>query len=54
MARNILAHLEYDAPAHVTLPHNLITGASGPADVEGSDVRGTHGPRHLHVAPVER
>jgi L-lactate dehydrogenase complex protein LldG len=54
VARNVLAYLKYDAPAHVTLPHNLITGASGPADVEGSYVRGTHGPRHLHIVLVER
>jgi len=54
VARNILAYLKYDAPVHVTLPHNIITVASGPADVEGSDVRGTHGPRHLHIVLVER
>ena len=52
MARNILAYLEYDAPAHVTLPHNLITGATGTAGVGGSDVGGAHGPRHLCIAPV--
>ncbi len=54
VARNILAYLKYDALAHVTLPHTLIIGASGPADVEGSDVRGTHGSRHLHIVLVER
>lgn len=28
---------------------NLVTGASGTTDIEGSLVLGAHGPRHLHV-----
>jgi L-lactate dehydrogenase complex protein LldG len=31
---------------------NLITGASGTTDIEGSYVRGAHGPRFLHVILV--
>ena len=31
---------------------NLITGASGTTDIEGSYVRGAHGPRFLHVVLV--
>jgi L-lactate dehydrogenase complex protein LldG len=32
---------------------NLITGASGTTDIEGSYVRGAHGPGFLHVVLVE-
>ncbi len=32
---------------------NLITGAIGTAGIEGSYVRGAHGPRHVCIAPVE-
>lgn len=53
---NILAHLEdyasrLDAETH---PRNaiLITGPSGTTDIEGSYVRGAHGPGYLHVILV--
>lgn len=54
-ARDIVAHLEDYAPPPATLPRNLnlITGASGTTDIEGSYVRGAHGPRHLHIVLVE-
>lgn len=55
----ILAHLEdYAAVAGPAAGHptprnaNLITGASGTTDIEGSYVRGAHGPRFLHVILV--
>jgi L-lactate dehydrogenase complex protein LldG len=52
----ILAHLEdYAAAAAQTdVPRNagLITGASGTTDIEGSYVRGAHGPRFLHVIVI--
>jgi L-lactate dehydrogenase complex protein LldG len=55
-ADTILAHLEdYAAVAAQTdVPRNacLITGASGTTDIEGSYVRGAHGPRFLHVVIV--
>ena len=37
------------------LPRNLelITGASGSTDIEGSYVRGAHGLRHLPIVLVE-
>ena len=53
-ARDVLPHLEDLAPAPATLPRNLnlVTGASGTTDIEGSYVRGAHGPRHLHIVLV--
>ena len=53
-ARDIVGHLEDYAPDPSTLPRNLnlITGASGTTDIEGSYVRGAHGPRHLHIVLV--
>ena len=51
--RSILAYLEDYAEAVKSGPAssdvNLVTGASGTTDIEGSYVRGAHGPRFLHV-----
>ena len=57
-AGSIVAHLEDYAAlaARAGLPPrnvNLITGASGTTDIEGSYVRGAHGPGFLHVVLVE-
>ena len=48
--RDIAAHLE-DAPLPGPQPraHYWITGVSGTTDIEGTYVRGAHGPRFLHV-----
>jgi L-lactate dehydrogenase complex protein LldG len=55
-ARRILAYLEDYAAAAAAAPAprnvNLITGISGTTDIEGSYVRGAHGPRFLHVVIV--
>lgn len=55
--RRILAYLEdYAALAEPTgAPRNavLITGPSGTTDIEGSYVRGAHGPGFLHVILLE-
>jgi L-lactate dehydrogenase complex protein LldG len=55
-AADILAHLEDYAAAVVGQPMprnvNLITGASGTTDIEGSLVLGAHGPRGLHVVVI--
>ena len=54
-ASRILPHLEDYAAAAGPAPRNLnlITGASGTTDIEGSYVRGAHGPRFLHIVLVE-
>lgn len=46
----IAAHLE-DAPLAGAQPraHYWVTGVSGTTDIEGTYVRGAHGPRFLHV-----
>ena len=55
-ARNVLAHLDDYATAEQgrAVPRNacLITGASGTTDIEGSLVKGAHGPRELHIVIV--
>jgi L-lactate dehydrogenase complex protein LldG len=56
-ATQIVAHLEdYAALAEKAGPPprnvNIITGASGTTDIEGSYVRGAHGPGFLHVVIV--
>lgn len=52
-ADRILAYLEdYAQAVQGTKPPrnvNLVTGASGTTDIEGSLVLGAHGPRHLHI-----
>ena len=54
-AATILPHLEDYAALASPAPRNanLITGASGTTDIEGSYVRGAHGPGFLHVVIVE-
>ena len=59
-AADIVPHLEDYAAAARNLgdpaPRNacLITGASGTTDIEGSLVKGAHGPRDLHIIIVDR
>lgn len=57
-ASRVLAQLEDYAAARSAAgdpPRNaiLMTGASGTSDIEGSYVRGAHGPRFLHVFLIE-
>ena len=54
-AGTILPRLEDYAALAAPAPRNanLITGASGTTDIEGSYVRGAHGPGFLHVVIVE-
>ncbi|MCK8785859.1 LUD domain-containing protein [Roseomonas sp. NAR14] len=53
-APRILPYLEDYAALSDPAPRNanLVTGASGTTDIEGSYVRGAHGPRFLHVVLV--
>jgi L-lactate dehydrogenase complex protein LldG len=55
-ASTILPHLEdyAEVAARTSVPRNagLVTGASGTTDIEGSYVRGAHGPRFLHVIVI--
>jgi L-lactate dehydrogenase complex protein LldG len=55
-ASTILPHLEdyAEVAARISAPRNagLVTGASGTTDIEGSYVRGAHGPRFLHVIVI--
>jgi len=57
-AASIVSHLEDYAAllvGHETSPRNavLITGPSGTTDIEGSYVRGAHGPGFVHVILVD-
>ena len=51
----ILPWLEDYAALAAPAPRNavLVTGASGTTDIEGSYVRGAHGPGYLHVVLLE-
>jgi L-lactate dehydrogenase complex protein LldG len=55
-AETIWTDLEEYADVLARLPHprnvNLVTGASGTTDIEGTLVRGAHGPGHLHVVLI--
>ena len=54
-ADTILPHLEDYAALTAPAPRNanLITGASGTTDIEGSYVSGAHGPGYLHIVVVD-
>jgi L-lactate dehydrogenase complex protein LldG len=46
----LVPHLEDAAPdGAMPRAHYWVTGVSGTTDIEGSYVRGAHGPRYLHV-----
>ncbi|MFO1050036.1 MAG: lactate utilization protein [Geminicoccaceae bacterium] len=55
-ASTILPHLEDYAALAAPAPRNanMITGASGTTDIEGSYVSGAHGPGYLHIVVVGR
>lgn len=59
-AGGIVPHLDdYASAARISgdpAPRNacLITGASGTTDIEGSLVKGAHGPRELHVVIIDQ
>ena len=53
VVEDIVAQLEdADAPGDAPRAHYWVTGVSGTTDIEGSYVRGAHGPRFLHVITV--
>jgi L-lactate dehydrogenase complex protein LldG len=54
-ARTILPYLDDYAALAAPAPRNanLITGASGTSDIEGSYVRGAHGPGYLHIVVID-
>ena len=54
-ADTILPHLEDYAALAAPAPRNanMITGASGTTDIEGSYVSGAHGPGYLHIVVVD-
>ncbi len=57
-AEDVVAYLEdvWQRYAHAALPRalSLVTGTSGTADIEGQNIRGAHGPRHLHIYVLDR
>jgi L-lactate dehydrogenase complex protein LldG len=54
-ASTIVAYLEDYATQSCPSPRNanIITGASGTTDIEGSYVCGAHGPSFLHILRIE-
>jgi L-lactate dehydrogenase complex protein LldG len=55
---DVVAYMEdvWQRFTHQPLPRslNLVTGTSGTADIEGQNIRGAHGPRHLHIYLLDR
>lgn len=50
----VVAHLEEAAlPGAQPRAHYWVTGVSGTTDIEGTYVRGAHGPRYLHVLRLD-